>query len=138
MAEKFSALSDDELILRCESGRLTPEAQASAVSEALSRGLNPREPSRNSRGEEEPYLGDFTTLLTHLTPTEAHVYKACLENAGIPAQVGDANMVQAYGLLFNALGGAILRVPAKLVAEANDVLAAFKRGDFSLDDDFQS
>jgi hypothetical protein len=66
------------------------------------------------------------------------LYKACLENAGIPAQVGDANMVQAYGLLFNALGGAVLRVPAELVAEAKEVLEAFKRGDFSLEEDFQS
>ena len=135
MSDMFGALSDDELILRCESGELTAQAHAIALREALARGLNPHAPKRR---DDAPYWGDFTTLRTHLTPTEAHLYQACLEQAGIPAVVGDANMVQAYSLIFSALGGASLRVPADLVAHANAVLAAWARGDFALGDDLPS
>lgn len=47
--------------------------------------------------------GDFLTVAQLLTPTEAHLMRACLEAAGIPAEVADANLVQTHSLLANAL-----------------------------------
>lgn len=133
----FKNLGDEELLAKCSSGSLTEKAQAIAMNEARGRGLNPRGPARPIEPTEPTYYGDFITISNQLTPTEAHLYQGFLANAGIPAEVGDANMVQAYGLLINALGGASLRVPQAFEAEAREVIAAFKRGDFALDDGFE-
>ena len=51
--------------------------------------------------------------------------------------MADAQLVQTDALLIPALRGARLRVPAMRVAEAQAVIAAFKRGDFALGDDFE-
>jgi hypothetical protein len=82
------------------------------------------------------YPGDLQIVASHLTPTEAHLLRSCLEAAGIPSEVGDANLVQTHGLLAGAVGGAKLRVRQAFVADALDIIAAFKRGEFALDDDF--
>lgn len=87
-------------------------------------------------GEAEPYLGDLVILERDLTPTEAHLLCACLRSAGLQADAGDAHIVQAHGLLAIAVGGAKVRVPLAQLEEARDVLAAFRRGDFELGDDF--
>ena len=131
----FGSLSDEELLARCAAGSLTEEAQAAARKEARQRGLNPIDPSPVVE-ESETYLGDRVIVARYLTPTEAHLCKSCLEGAGIPAEVGDANLLQANELLFSALGGASLRVPEAFVAEAKEVLAAVERGDFALDEGF--
>ena len=60
----------------------------------------------------------------------------CLHASGIPAQTADTNLVQTNLLLSVAVGGASVRVPANFVEEARTVIAAFERGEFSLDDDF--
>jgi DNA-binding transcriptional regulator LsrR (DeoR family) len=86
--------------------------------------------------QEEPYLGDMQIVARHLTPTEAHMLCSCLQAAGVPAQVGDVHLVQMHALLAGAVGGACVRVPSSCVAEAKEVVAAFERGDFSLQDDF--
>lgn len=85
----------------------------------------------------ETYLGDMVIVARYLTPTEAHLYKSCFESAGIPAEVGDVNLLQANELLFSALGGASLRVPEAYVDEAQAVLAAYERGDFALGEGFE-
>lgn len=82
------------------------------------------------------YQGDPTIVARHLTPTEAHILCSCLNAAGVPAETGDTHLVQAYSLLEIAVGGACIRVPAIFFQEAQDVIAAFKRGDFELNDDF--
>jgi hypothetical protein len=83
-----------------------------------------------------PYLGDMVTVARDLTPTDAHMLCACLNAARVPAVVADDNLVQANPLWSVAVGGAKLRVAASHVAEAKQVIAAFERGDFALDDDF--
>ena len=82
------------------------------------------------------YEGDMTIVARELTPTEAHLLMSCLEAAGVPAEVGDANIVQAHSLLTSAVGGAKVRVPQDRVDEALAVIEAFERGDFELDDNF--
>ncbi|MEJ8845376.1 hypothetical protein [Variovorax rhizosphaerae] len=84
----------------------------------------------------DPYLGDMVTVAQDLTPTDAHMLCACLNAARVPAVVADDNLVQANPLWSVAVGGAKLRVAASHVAEAKLVIAAFERGDFALDDDF--
>jgi hypothetical protein len=84
----------------------------------------------------DSYHGDMQIVARHLTPTEAHMLCACLHAAGVPAEAGDTNLVQAHSLLTSAVGGACVRVPQEFVANAEEVMRAFQRGDFSLDDDF--
>jgi len=129
----FKNLRDEELLLQCASGSLTEEAQAIALKQARLRGLNPIKPQPVVE-ERETYLGDLVIVVHNLTSTEAHLYKTLLEATGIPAEVGDVNFSRAYGSLYSAS----VKVPETFVAEAKEVLAAFRRGDFALDDEFKS
>jgi hypothetical protein len=85
---------------------------------------------------EQPYLGDMVILERGLEPTDAHLTVACLVAAGIQADAGDTNIVQMHALLSIAVGGACIRVPQSQQIEAQAVLAAYRAGDFALDDDF--
>jgi hypothetical protein len=82
------------------------------------------------------YEGDWVIAARYLSYTEVHMLRSCLEAAGVPAEVADAQLVQADPLLSPAMRGASLRVPASYLAEAREVIEAFKRGDFELADDF--
>ncbi|RVT82438.1 hypothetical protein [Inhella crocodyli] len=79
---------------------------------------------------------DWVLLARGLSATDAQLLSNCLHMAGLQADAGDVGIVQAHGLLSIAVGGACVRVPAEQLGEAREVLAAFHRGDFSLDDDF--
>lgn len=85
---------------------------------------------------EPPYAGDWVIVASYLSYTEVHMLRSCLEATGVPAEVADAQLVQTDPLLMPAMRGASLRVPAAYVAEAREVIEAFKRGDFELADDF--
>ena len=136
LEQTFRELADDELIARCTSGGLTELAQSIALAEVRARGLElPPEPQDASE-QEQPYLGDWILIARYLSYTEVHLLQSCLEAAGIPAVVADAQLVQTDALLTPALRGASLRVPAACAAEAREVIAAFKRGEFQLDEDF--
>mgnify|MGYP002780851501 FL=1 len=77
----------------------------------------------------EPFLGDYVMLERGLTYTEAHILCECLRAAGIPAHVGDVHFVQTDPLLSIAVGGACVRA-------ARQVMEAYRRGAYTLDDDF--
>lgn len=81
-------------------------------------------------------LGDFATVARLLTPIEAYLLASCLESCEIPALVSDVNFVQMYSLLGDAVGGVSVRVPRAYVTEAREVIAAFRRGEFQLDEGF--
>jgi hypothetical protein len=83
-----------------------------------------------------PAGDDYEILARLLTPTEATLMQACLSAAGVDAVVGDAHLVQTDMLLFNAVGGANVRVLRSQIDGARAVLAAWKAGDFALGDDF--
>ena len=87
--------------------------------------------------DRDSYQGDWVIVAQYLSFTEVHILRSLLQNAGIPAEVADAQLVQTDALLIPALRGARLRVPAMRVAEAQEVIAAFKRGDFALGEDFE-
>ncbi|WIT13666.1 hypothetical protein PFX98_08620 [Paucibacter sediminis] len=134
----FEMLNDRELADRVASGGLTVEAEAAAVSELVRRGLPVPSRAEAPVADEGDYQGDMTIVARYLTPTEAHMLCSCLNAGGVPAEAGDTNLVQAHSLLAGAVGGASIRVPANYVAEARELIAAFKRGDFALDEDFNS
>lgn len=73
-------------------------------------------------------------LKRDLEPTQAHLLGSFLRRCGIAAETGDADLVRIQPLLAIALGGAKIRVPQSQVAEALDLLAAFERGEFALDE----
>jgi hypothetical protein len=131
--EHFRDMTDDELLYRYSSGSLTEAAQSIATAELTSRGLELSDPIATEH-ETALYEGDFETVARFVNPTDAHIICACLEAAGVPALVADANLVQMNNLWAIALGGVRVLVPASRVAEAKDVIAAFNRGDFALPD----
>ena len=136
LALLFDSLTDDALSLRVASGGLTDEAGELAMAELSKRGLPipPAHPASNCA--HDAYLGDLVLLERGLTPTDAHMLVSLLRGGGIAADAGDANIVQANALLAIAVGGASIRVPASQVADATQMLVAYRRGDFALDDDF--
>ncbi|WP_332745688.1 putative signal transducing protein [Hydrogenophaga sp.] len=81
-----------------------------------------------------PALGDWQTLITVFSPTEAYLLRGVLQAAGVPAAVADAHLVQAYTLLAGAIPVRV-QVPEHRRAQAEAVLAAFERGDYGLRDD---
>jgi hypothetical protein len=82
----------------------------------------------------DPHDGDWQTLVTFFSPTEAYLLRGCLQAGGVPAMVADAQLVQAHGLLASAIPVRVM-VPEKLMHQAEQVVAAFQRGDFALPDD---
>jgi len=138
LEEMFRALADEELLRRCASGELTDSAQSIASRELRDRGLAlplPREPKAIADPGED-YLGDWVMIARYLSFTEVHLLKSRLESAGIPAMIGDANLIQTDALLSPAMRGANVRVPEAYVPEALEIVAAFKRGDFRLPENF--
>ncbi len=139
LAARLAMLSDEELVRRCASGTFTEQAHGIAAAELRGRGITAPsplpEPSEVPR-DPAPYQGDMVTVARRFTPTDAQMLCGCLEAAGIPATVADAELVQTNMLWSIALGGASLRVPQAFVEEANEVIAAFERGEFAIDEDF--
>lgn len=131
----FAELADEELLRRCASGELTELAQSIAMAEVLERGLTP--PPKPPPAREPEYQGDWVVVAQYLSFAEVHILRSLLQSAGIPAEVADAHLVQTDALLIPALRGARLRVPETRVAEAKEVIAAFRRGDFELGEDFE-
>lgn len=82
----------------------------------------------------DPTLGDWQTLITVFSPTEAYLLRGLLQAAGVPATVADTHLVQAHGLLAPAIPVRV-QVPALCMDRGQDVLAAFERGDYGLRDD---
>ena len=136
LSEHLQSLSDDELARRFVSGGLTELAQAMALAEIEARGLPvPASPPEPAAFVEAPYQGDLQKVASFGTATEAHVIHSFLQSAGIPAVLADAHIMQANPLMANAIGGARLLVPQAFVADALELIEAFNRGDFSLDED---
>ncbi|WP_128003552.1 hypothetical protein [Piscinibacter defluvii] len=136
LAALFSQLADEELSARIASGGLTEEANGLAAAELRSRGLPVPETTPELVIANDEYLGDMIFLERSLDPTEAHLLCSCLRSAGIHATAGDTNIVQAHSLLAIAVGGAGVRVPSTQLLEAREIVAAFRRGEFELGDDF--
>ena len=84
------------------------------------------------------WLGEMVILERDLSPTDAHLLTSFLRQAGVQAETADTTIVQMHSLLSIAMGGAKIRVPQLQLPQARALLAAFRRGDFALDDDFDA
>jgi hypothetical protein len=82
--------------------------------------------------------GDLIPITTHLEWAEAHVLQSLLESEGIPVVLSGTNLATAHNFLSTATGGIRALVHTKNIARAMEVIAALKRGDFQLDEDFRS
>ncbi|AQR70062.1 hypothetical protein BZG29_18300 [Janthinobacterium sp. LM6] len=78
---------------------------------------------------------DYVLIARLMIPTDAHVIRGCLAAAGIDVLLTDDQHMQADMLLAAAIGGARVMVREHDVTRANDILAAFERGDLALSDD---
>ena len=65
----------------------------------------------------------LVTLTAYVNAYEAHIAKACLEEAGILVFLQDAETAGLYWHMSNAIGGVKLQVPAGDVERAMDILA---------------
>jgi hypothetical protein len=75
--------------------------------------------------------GGYITVAKCATSTEAHLLKETLAAAGLAAQVADDNFAQ---VMANAVGSVRVMVPACLAVEAKQTIAAFRAGEFQLDE----
>jgi hypothetical protein len=131
----FGQMSDDELLRQVGSDALTEAARAIALAEVGRRGLAVPVAATPSPPRNTEYAGDFETVARFLNPTDAYVVCSCLEAAGVPAMVADAQLAQTNSLWTIAMGGVRVLVPALHVAEAKEVIAAYERGAFALGDE---
>ena len=134
LKDLFSRLTDEEIAARIKDG-LTQEAYQIASGELQSRGIAPPAMDELVNPQEPPYLGDMVILARDLAPTEANILASCLTASGIDAVPADVDTVR-NSLWSIAIGGAKVRVPQSQLAQAQQVLAAFRRGEFALKGDF--
>ena len=78
---------------------------------------------------------DLFTVAKCVVPTDAWLLRGVLVAGGVPAVVADANHVQADLLIAPALGGVRILAPQAYLAQAAEIIAAYERGDYALDDD---
>lgn len=78
---------------------------------------------------------DLVELARYLVPMEATLVQGCLAASGVPAVLADAHLVQTDMLLAPALGGVRILVPLDFLAQAQAVLEAYARGEYTLDED---
>lgn len=136
LEQDFRSLADDELTHRIAAGTLTELARWVAVAELKARGLQIPVPETGAGKADDTYHGDMSIVARNLDATEAHMLCSCLRAAGVPADSGDTNLVQMHSLLTIAVGGACVRVPEDYVAQAREIIEAFKSGALQLDEDF--
>lgn len=141
LTEHFRALSDEALLERVQAGTLTPLALEVAEREARSRGLEIRaadsvdtDAGEDSEEGDEPADDiDLVTIAQFTDPLKANVLRACLESHGIFAYVWGEHLGVANILLSTASGGMRLQVRSDQEAQAREVMAAFERGDFAIE-----
>ncbi len=144
LTERFRALADEALLERLRAGTLTPLALEVAQREVRSRGLEMPASVRADTGvalaESDASDGhddgiDLVTVAHFTNPLKANVLRACLESHGIFAYVWGEHLGVAHIFLSIASGGMRVQVRSDQVAEAREVIAAFERGDFAIDEE---
>jgi hypothetical protein len=71
----------------------------------------------------------FEVLEIHMSPWDAHVSRALLESEGIPAFLGNEQVIWINWPMSLMLGGVRLLVPVEVAESARNVLAMRDRGD---------
>ena len=142
LTEHFRALSDEALLERLRAGGLTPLALEVAEREARSRDLEiPVDESEDAEDAAElhesdiPDDVDLVTVAQFSNPLKANVLRACLESHGIFAYVWGEHLGVAHIFMSIAGGGVRVQVRSDQVDQAREVIAAFERGDFAIEDE---
>jgi hypothetical protein len=78
---------------------------------------------------------DLFVVAKYLVPMDAYLVQGCLVAGGVPAVVADVHHAQLDLLMAPALGGVRLLAPLSHLQQAQDIIAAFERGEFALDED---
>jgi len=153
LVESYRQLSDEELLQLLQAGSLTELAQEVAVNELRSRGtvLPARSAAEAARfdgaGESAAYrFGSSTAtsgdedldLITvrHLSnPLTANLLRACLESHGIYVHLWGEHLGAANIVFSTITGGMRIQVPRIQVAQAEEVITAWERGEMVIGDE---
>jgi hypothetical protein len=143
LTEHFRALSDEALLERLRAGTLTALALEVAEREARSRRLEipSAQPEVDGVAEPDPSGNpddddiDLVTVAQFSNPLKANVLRACLESHGIFAYVWGEHLGVAHIFMSIAGGGVRVQVRSDQVDQAREVMAAFERGDFAIDEE---
>jgi hypothetical protein len=138
---RFAALSDEELLRRVGAGTLTPLADEVARGELTSRGVQapalaePEVAEHSTESVETPPDDiDLVTLFRTNNVLNAHVIRMHLDSEGIFAYLWGEHLGTAHIIFSAATGGMRLQVRSDQLKRAREVLAAFQRGDYALDE----
>jgi len=150
LVESFGQLSDEELLERVRAGTLTELAREVAANELRLRGLEPPAgPSdvahHETFGEPEasaeawsgmPGDGDLELVtLRHLTnPLTANVLRTYLQSHGVYVHLWGEHLGTVNIVWSVAAGGMRIQVPRSQVAQAQELIAAWERGELISDD----
>ncbi len=131
----------DHELLRHMGEVLTELAREVALAEAQRRGLYLEAlkiSDRDAPLEVAHGHGPLQICARYFNPIDAQVLAACLQNAGLAAQVMDSDTIFAGGVLFGSLprGGVRVMVPQSQLEEALRIRAAFDAGEFAIDENF--
>ena len=146
LTKHFRELSDAALLEQLRAGTLTPFALEIAEREARSRDLEiPDAEPVDLDADAGPHEGDgpdedvdLVTVAQFANPLKANVLRACLESHGIFAYCWGEHLGVANIFMSIAGGGVRVQVRSDQVDQAREVIAAFERGDFALDDEEQA
>ncbi len=79
--------------------------------------------------------GTLVTIAKFATPTEAYVFRGCLESEGIGAFVADANLLQVNAFLASIVGWVRVQVSENDLERAQQILIDYQSGKFTINDD---
>lgn len=137
---RFRTLADEVLLQRYLSGGLTELALDVAREELCERGIElPMLANEDPVDDQRVFSESSGTLVyvaNHLTWIEAQLLCSFLDSEGIPATLADAHMSTTNQFLSIAGGGVRVLVHENNLTKASEIVAAFKRGEYQLDDDF--
>lgn len=140
LVQQFREYSNDELLEKLKSGVLIELAQDVALHELKARGIEfSGQPVATMDGAEDTCFspGDFETVATFATPTDAHILRAHLESEGVPAFVPDAHLGVVNPFLLSGTGSIRVQVPMSLIPDATKIIRAIREGKYSLDESGQ-
>jgi hypothetical protein len=141
LTTRFRDFPDHELMDRLQAGTLTPLAMEVATAELRSRGieLSPAVEPESPDAPHEPDMmvpeGDFVTVAEFWDPVEANLLRTLLESAGVYVHLWGEHLGIAHTFLSVASGGTKVQVPENQVEQAQEIIAAFKRGELALEEE---
>ncbi|HTS35064.1 MAG TPA: hypothetical protein VMH04_05290 [Candidatus Solibacter sp.] len=124
LAEVYAHQTDEELAAVAQQGyELTEVAREALRAELVKRGLYTGQLEEiSATGEESAEFRDLVTIRSYWSLSEGQMAKGLIESAGIDAFLFDENMLNLNWFNANAIGGVKLRVDARNVEAANQIL----------------